>query len=45
VGRHLVLLAAFFVQAHPPAFSLRVVVFDGHVQRCRDAREAIYGVQ
>jgi len=41
VRRHFVLLAAFFVQPHPPAFALRIIVFDVHVQRRRDAREAV----
>ncbi len=39
--RHLVLLAAFFVQAYPPALALRVVVVDVHVQRGRDPGEAV----
>jgi hypothetical protein len=41
VGRHLVLLAAFLVQPHPPAFALRVVVLDVYVQRSRDPGECI----
>jgi hypothetical protein len=41
VRRHFVLLAAFFVQPHPPAFALRIIVLDIHVQRRRDARERV----
>jgi hypothetical protein len=41
VRRHLVLLAAFFVQPRPPALALRVIVLDVHVQRGRDPGEAV----
>jgi len=41
VRRHFVLLAAFFVQPHPPAFALRIIVFDVHVQRLGDAGEGV----
>ena len=41
VRRHFVLLAAFLVQPHPPAFALRIVVLDVHVQRRRDAGEGV----
>jgi hypothetical protein len=41
VRRHFVLLAALFVQAHPPAFALRIIVFEVHLQRRRDAREGV----
>jgi hypothetical protein len=39
--RHLVALAAFLVQPHPPAFPLRVVVLDAHADDGADAREGI----
>ena len=41
VRRHLVLLAAFLVQPHPPALALRVVVLDVHVERGRDPGEGV----
>ena len=37
----LVMLAAFFVQPHPPAFPLLVIVVDVHPDDSRDTREAI----
>ena len=41
VRRHFVALAAFFVQAHPPAFALAVIVLDAHGDGRADAREGI----
>jgi hypothetical protein len=41
VRRHLVLLAAFFVQPYPPALALGIVVVDVHVERGRDPGKAI----
>jgi hypothetical protein len=38
--RHLVDLAAFFVEAQPPAFAVGEVIFDAHADRCADAGEA-----
>ena len=39
VRRHLVALASFFMQPHPPAFALRVVVFNPHTDHGADPRK------
>ena len=41
VDRHLVVLAAFFMQPHPPALALLVIILDVHPHDGRDAREAV----
>jgi len=41
VGRHLVALTAFLVQAYPPALAAGVVVLDFHRNDGADAREAV----
>ena len=40
VGGHVVELAAFLVEAEPPALAVLVVIFDAHVDRGGDAGEA-----
>src|SRR4029077_9897988 len=37
--RHLVALAALFMQPHPPAFSLRVIILNPHRNGGSDTRE------
>jgi hypothetical protein len=41
VSRHFVMLAAFFVQSHPPAFPVLVIVFDVHPNDGGHARKAV----
>ena len=38
--RHLVALAAFFVEAHPPALALGEIILDAHADGGADAGEA-----
>ena len=39
MGGHLMMFAAFFIEAHPPAFGFRKVVFNFHGDHGADARK------
>ena len=41
VSRHLVSLAALFVQAYPPALAVLLIIVDAHVDHGRHVREGV----